>query len=168
LEPQIIWSPWRSEYIKSFTKPHRERICLFCTLPKKEDKEGYIIYRGKRAYVVLNAFPYNSGHLMIVPYRHVSSLEYLDDDELFELVKLVKKSIAVLKEALKPDGINVGVNIGRAAGAGIEFHVHIHVVPRWAGDANFMPIIGNAKSLPVTLDETYRLLRTFWYKNKGL
>ncbi len=164
---KVLWSPWRSEYIKSFGKSKKEE-CLFCILPKKNDEEAYIVYRGKYAYVVLNAFPYNSGHLMIVPYRHVRSVIDLRESEIHEIFdELLKKSILALSETLRPDGFNVGINIGRVAGAGIEDHVHVHVVPRWIGDTNFMPVISGTKSLPVALDETYRILRDYWVKNFG-
>ena len=164
---KILWNPWRFEYIKTTTKPRKEEECILCELPRRGDREALILYRGKYAYVTLNAYPYNSGHLMIVPYRHVPSIEELNDEELLELLKLVVKSMKVLRNSFSPDGFNIGVNIGRAAGAGIEDHVHIHVVPRWVGDSNFMAIIASTKNLPISLDETYELLRSTWEKIFG-
>jgi len=159
---RILWNPWRFEYIKSTLKPRDG--CVFCRLLSRSDEESYILYRGKYSYIVLNAYPYNSGHLMIVPYKHTANLEDLEKETIDEMIDLLNKSIKVLRESLKPDGFNIGMNLGRAAGAGVEDHVHIHVVPRWVGDTNFMAIIGYAKTLPVSLDETYRLLRDCWRK----
>jgi len=167
---RIIWSPWRYEYIKTFTSSKEYRECILCVLPRKDDEESLIIYRGKYTYVVLNAYPYNSGHLMIVPYRHVKDLNSLSNEELMELMNNLKYSINVLRRALKPDGFNIGINLGRVAGAGIEDHIHIHVVPRWCGDSNFMPVIAGIKSLPIALRETYNLLKKHWVideKNSG-
>ena len=162
---QILWAPWRSKYIKSIsTESKTKNECLFCLLPKRSDEESLIIYRSRNVYVVLNAFPYTSGHIMVVPYRHVNSLEKLTDEELLELMKTVNISIKILREALNPEGFNIGINIGRPAGAGIEDHVHIHVVPRWTGDANFMTTIYNTRVLPVSLKETYNLLKKYFTK----
>ncbi|HDI02041.1 MAG TPA: HIT domain-containing protein, partial [Ignisphaera sp.] len=133
-----------------------------CELPKKPDGESYIVYRGRHVYVVLNAYPYNSGHLMIVPYVHKRSIEELGEDVRRELMEVLVQAVKVLKKTLLPDGINIGINLGRVAGAGIEEHFHIHVVPRWAGDSNFMPVIGGDKSLPISLRETYKLLKNVW------
>ncbi|NPA85679.1 MAG: HIT domain-containing protein [Crenarchaeota archaeon] len=133
--------------------------CVFCELPKMKDEEALIVYRGRHNYVVLNAFPYNTGHVMIVPYRHVSSVTELNDEELLEAMQLLKKVVRALEKAYKPEGINAGWNIGRAAGAGIPGHVHLHVVPRWCGDANFMTVIGGTKVLPEALRDTWRRLK---------
>ncbi len=162
----ILWNPWRYEYIKSTVKREKKK-CILCEIPSRRDDEAYIIHRGKHAFIVLNAYPYNSGHVMIVPYRHVPSLEDLSDEEFLEITILLKKILRTLREAFNPEGFNVGVNIGRAAGAGIEEHVHIHVVPRWIGDSNFMAVIGNTKTLPVSLEETYRILKTKWIQLYG-
>ena len=151
-----LWAPWRIKYIL-VEKP---RGCIFCTKPKENrDRENLILYRGKNAFIIMNAFPYNSGHVMIAPYRHVPSLENLNDEELLELSKLVNLSLKVIRESMKPDGFNIGVNIGRAAGAGIEDHVHVHVVPRWVGDTNFMPVLSDTKVIPEALEETYDRLK---------
>lgn len=153
---KILWNPWRYEYVKKASKNGGE--CLFCELQKKRDDEAYIVYRGKRGFVVLNAYPYNSGHVMIAPYQHVGSLEELDDETLLELGKLVQLTIKALRKAYSPDGFNIGVNIGKAAGAGVPGHVHIHVVPRWVGDTNFMAIIAETKPLPTALKESFDLI----------
>lgn len=164
---RIIWSPWRYEYIRTFASGEGAKECVLCILPRKEDDESLIIYRGRYSYVVLNAYPYNSGHLMIVPYRHVKELNGLSNEELMELMNNLKYSINVLRKALKPDGFNIGINLGRVAGAGIEDHIHIHVVPRWCGDSNFMPVIASTKSLPIALQETYNLLKKYWVINEN-
>ncbi|ADI32580.1 HIT family protein [Staphylothermus hellenicus] len=157
---RILWNPWRYEYIRSTLKPRRK--CVFCELPKKKDEEAYIVYRGKYSYVVLNAYPYNSGHLLIVPYKHTPSIEDLEPEILMEMIELLNKSIKTLRKSFTPDGFNIGLNIGRAAGAGVEEHVHIHVVPRWVGDSNFMAIIASTKTLPISLQKTYRIIRENW------
>jgi ATP adenylyltransferase len=123
------------------------------------DDEALIVYRGRRAYVILNRFPYNSGHLMIAPYRHVPSLEDLDLEEMMEVMILVKVSLRALREAYSPHGFNIGVNIGEAAGAGVAGHVHVHVVPRWVGDTNYMTVTGGVKVIPQLLEDTLRTLR---------
>jgi len=134
--------------------------CIFCEKTReKRDEENLILYRGKDAFIIMNAFPYNNGHLMVAPYRHVPTLENLKNDELLEVFKLVNFSLRILREAMNPDGFNIGVNIGRVAGAGIEEHVHVHIVPRWNGDTNFMPVIANTKVISEGLSETYRNLR---------
>lgn len=161
---RILWSPWRYEYIR---QGGRKNGCLLCRLPSRSDRDAYIVYRGRKCYIVLNAYPYNVGHVMIVPYRHISSITEMDDDEAAEAWKLTSISVKIMLEALKADGVNIGVNIGRAAGAGIEGHVHIHVVPRWVGDTNFLPVTSDTKSLPVALDEMYRILREEYIKRLG-
>uniref|UniRef100_A0A7C4H8Q2 HIT domain-containing protein n=1 Tax=Staphylothermus marinus TaxID=2280 RepID=A0A7C4H8Q2_STAMA len=154
---KILWNPWRFEYVKSTTKS--DSNCIFCKLPNKSDEESYIVYRGKYSYIALNAYPYNSGHLMIIPYKHVACFDNLNNNELFELIVLTKASTILLRETFNPDGFNIGLNIGRAAGAGVADHIHIHVVPRWIGDTNFMAIIASTKTLPVALSETYSILK---------
>ena len=162
---EILWNPWRYEYLK--TAGRKTGKCILCELVKNSDEESYIIYRGRYSYIALNAYPYNTGHLMIIPYKHVPSLENLERDELMELMELIIKSMRVLREAFNPDGFNIGLNIGRAAGAGIDDHVHIHVVPRWIGDTNFLAVIGSTKNLPLMLHETYQLLKNTWIKIYG-
>lgn len=163
---KILWNPWRYEYIKVITGKERGR-CIFCEMPRKGDEEAYIIYRGKYSFIVLNAYPYNSGHVMIAPYRHVNTYEKLNNEEIMEISLLIKRILPVIREVFKPDGFNIGINIGRAAGAGVEGHIHIHVVPRWVGDSNFMSVIGSTKTLPIALEETYRLLKSKWIEKYG-
>lgn len=142
--------------------------CIFCNKIKAEDDAAeHILVRGQRAFVILNRYPYNNGHLMIVPYAHVPSLEDLDGATRLEMMDLVVQSLSALRAAYKPNGFNLGANIGQAAGAGVADHIHIHVVPRWGGDTNYMPIIGNTRVIPELLDETYRRLKEAWVKTQS-
>ena len=151
-----IWAPWRMEYIQ-MEKPEG---CILCDKPAENtDSENLILYRAEKNFVLLNTYPYNPGHLMIAPYRHVPSLEELTDEELSDHIKVVTRSIRVLREVFNPGGFNIGTNIGKAAGAGIDDHVHTHVVPRWPGDNNFMPVLGNVRVVPQALAETYQKLQ---------
>jgi ATP adenylyltransferase len=150
---KVLWAPWRIEYILK-----REEGCFFCEKPKEDrDEENLILCRGRKAFVILNAFPYNNGHLMIATYRHVVNLEDLSDDELGELLKLARESILALKRELRPNGFNLGINLGKAAGVGLE-HFHLHIVPRWRGDTNYMPVLASTKVIPEHLKATYRRL----------
>jgi ATP adenylyltransferase len=150
------WAPWRIQYIR-MTKPGG---CILCDKPKeKRDAENYILFRGEHNFIMLNAFPYNPGHILIAPYRHIASLEDLTESERNEHYKLLSRSIEVLKEQLKPAGFNVGANLGRVAGAGIDDHFHSHVVPRWQGDDNFMPVLADTKVIPQALADTYNDLK---------
>lgn len=133
--------------------------CLFCVKPRLPDEEAHILYRGRWCYVVLNRFPYNNGHLMIAPYAHVPSLEDLDEPTSAEWMALTQISLRVLRQAYNPQGFNVGLNIGTVAGAGVAGHVHLHVVPRWGGDTNYMSVVGQTRTIPEWLEETYRRLR---------
>jgi ATP adenylyltransferase len=156
-----MWSPWRMSYV-SAEKEHgfEGPSCVFCSLPAQDDDERtYILYRGARAFVIMNLYPYNNGHLMVVPYAHVDSISALDAETLTEMMGLAQRSQAVLTEAMRPQGFNLGMNQGRAAGAGIADHVHMHLLPRWIGDTNFMPALGDVRVMPQHLDETYQLLR---------
>jgi ATP adenylyltransferase len=151
-----IWTPWRMEYVKG---SDRYEGCIFCDLPAAADDEGSLILaRGKVAFVIMNKFPYNSGHLMVAPFRHVASYEHLDEPEHAEVSRLVARCMAALRATLSPHGFNIGVNEGTAAGAGIEGHVHCHIVPRWGGDTNFMTTVGEVKVLPEALSVTYAKL----------
>ena len=146
-----LWTPWRMEYILS----KKSGQCIFCDmLEAGDDRSCYILHRGQRAFVVLNRYPYNNGHLMVVPYEHVASLEDLDEKTLSELMQLVNKGMAALRETMNPHGFNIGANLGKAAGAGVDDHVHIHVVPRWEGDTNFMTILAGIRMVPEMLDQT--------------
>jgi len=139
-----------------------EAGCPFCRIPGLPDDEGLIVARGSAAYVVLNLFPYNPGHVMVVPYRHVALYEDLEPAETTELGQLTQRTVRVLRAASRPHGLNIGMNQGAVAGAGIAEHLHQHVVPRWGGDANFMPVIGQTKVLPQLLADTRRLLAETW------
>ena len=149
-----LWSPWRMKYIEN----HEKKVgCVFCNALASEDgPDNLIVFRGKLAFVILNRFPYTTGHLMVVPYSHKPSLGLLDQPERAELIELVSHATAVLDRAYQPDGFNIGVNIGAAAGAGVADHVHMHVVPRWMGDANFMSTLGDTRVLPEMLADTYQ------------
>lgn len=150
-----LWAPWRMEYILG----EKAGECLFCVKAKEsKDRENYIVYRGQRGFIILNIYPYNNGHLMIAPYRHAASLEDLDEETLTELMLLLNKSLRLLRQVMDPQGFNIGINLGKAAGAGIAEHVHIHVVPRWEGDTNFMPVFAETKVIPELLDQTYEKL----------
>ncbi len=158
-----LWAPWRMAYIDgsgSGTGDNtRQKGCIFCDKPAEaKDGENLIVHRGRTNFVILNAFPYNNGHLMVVPYRHESTLAGLTRDEMDEVGLLLQRSETVLREAYRLEGINVGVNLGAAAGAGIEEHVHVHVVPRWNGDTNFMPVLSDTKVIVQSLDALYDLL----------
>ncbi len=151
-----IWSPWRMEYIR-MEKP---KGCILCEKPKEEeDESNYILHRGGNNFIILNSFPYNPGHLMVAPYRHVPDFEQLSDEELWEHFDLVRRSTSMLKRILNPKGFNIGINIGKVAGAGIEDHFHTHIVPRWEGDTNFMPVISNTRVVPEALASTYKKLK---------
>ncbi len=150
-----IWAPWRKQYIEQGSP----QGCIFCDkVGKGDDKKNHVVKRGEKCFCVLNRFPYNGGHLMIAPYRHVGDLKNLSVDELTELMVMVRDSIALLKDKLGTDGFNVGMNLGRVAGAGVEDHVHIHIVPRWNGDTNFMPVIADTKVIPQALDDMHKIL----------
>ena len=152
-----LWSPWRMQYVSAADE---QTGCIFCAaLEGKEDELTHVLHRGEDAFVLLNAFPYNTGHLMIAPTRHAADLSELEVGERTALFELVTHSTEIVKGALKPEGFNVGINLGRAAGAGIPDHVHVHVVPRWAGDTNFMTTAATTKVLPEMLADTAAKLR---------
>jgi len=155
-EFSILHAPWRIKYI---AMPKTDE-CIFCTKPREwKDEDNYIVHRGSKCFIILNMFPYNTGHVMIAPYRHTSSLEDLTDDESLDLMKLTSLALKILRKAYAPDGFNIGANIGDAAGAGIVGHVHLHVVPRWIGDTNFMVVISNTKVIPEMLKSTFEKLK---------
>ncbi|MBM5805815.1 MAG: HIT domain-containing protein [Candidatus Verstraetearchaeota archaeon] len=152
---KTLWAPWRLAFITE----ERSGECIFCKKPaENDDKKNYIYERRNLVFGLLNRFPYNSGHLMIAPYRHIISFEELRDEEWTAMLKLLQDTTAVLNKLMRPEGFNVGFNIGRASGAGFE-HLHLHVVPRWSGDTNFMPVLSDTKVLPEHLDETFRRIR---------
>jgi ATP adenylyltransferase len=154
-----LWAPWRLEYIQGADE---EQGCVFCRARDGEDEAGLVVHRGKRAFVVLNKYPYASGHLMVAPNRHESEFGDLDADEALELHRLGAAGLAALAETMHPQGFNLGWNLGRIAGAGVVDHVHLHVVPRWAGDTNFMPVLADVKVLPEHLAESRRKLADSW------
>jgi len=150
-----MWAPWRIQYIQQ-EKPEG---CVLCEKPEeKEDAANYILYRGKNNFVIMNSYPYNPGHLMVAPYRHTAKLEELAREELHEHYEIVSWCVLVLRQAFNPAGFNIGMNIGRIAGAGIDTHIHTHIVPRWQGDTNFMPVIADVRVMPEALAETYKKL----------
>jgi ATP adenylyltransferase len=166
-----LWAPWRMEYILD-EKKHDS--CLFCDVSretgskknKRRDKKNLVLYRGQHCFVMMNRFPYNSGHLMVVPYFHTPTFDGLTDDALFDLIKTVRDSVEILKKVLSPDGFNMGLNFGKVAGAGMESHMHLHVVPRWTGDTDSMPIIAETRVMPEHLKKTYEKLDKFFVKLK--
>jgi ATP adenylyltransferase len=164
-----LWSPWRLDYI---TGPKDKSYCVFCrhaeeTRANPDNADSLVLATGAHAYVVLNRYPYNNGHLMVVPYQHTSTLTDLGPDELSELMLFTQRSEQVLRDAYPPEGINIGVNLGRAAGAGIEEHLHVHLVPRWNGDTNFMTVVGETRVLPEDLPSTARRLRPIFAKRSA-
>ena len=151
-----LWAPWRIGYVSATKKP---KGCLLCTLSKsRQDGKNLVFLRTKRSFAVLNLFPYNNGHVMIVPQRHVKALNLLDTQELLDLLECLKQSQAKLAKVLKPQGFNIGINEGAVAGAGIENHLHIHIVPRWKGDVNFMPVLSSTKIISQSLKALYQSL----------
>ena len=151
-----IWAPWRIKYIQ-MEKPEG---CILCEKPKENnDALNYILYRGDKNFVIMNSYPYNPGHLMIAPYRHIANLEELTDEELLEHFQIIGRATKLLKRVFNPDGFNIGINIGKVAGAGIAEHIHSHIVPRWQGDTNFMPVLSNVRVVPEALAETYKKLK---------
>ncbi|MFN3550232.1 MAG: HIT family protein [Endomicrobiia bacterium] len=152
---EILFAPWRINFVKQCKK----KGCIFCDkIKSKDDKKNYVLYRGKYSFVILNLYPYTNGHLMVAPYKHIDDLNDLSSEELYELFDLVRKMVKILKTTHNIDGCNIGINLGKAAGAGVEKHLHIHIVPRWFGDTNFLPIIGKTKVIPESLDNTYDFL----------
>jgi ATP adenylyltransferase len=154
-----LWAPWRLEYVQAADE---QPGCVFCLARDGDDEERLVVGRGERAFAVLNKFPYASGHLMVAPDRHVGNFGELDVDEVVEIHRLATSGLDALRETFGPDGYNLGWNLGRVAGAGVVEHVHLHVVPRWAGDTNFMPVLADVKVLPEHLAETRRKLAAAW------
>ena len=165
--PERLWSPWRMDYIRR--GDDGDRGCIFCDLPAAdaaEDEANHLLARGEVSFVLLNAFPYNPGHLMAAPYRHVGDYEELTAAELAEMTAFTGRAIRAMREESSPHGFNLGMNLGQVAGAGIADHLHLHLVPRWGGDTNFMPVVGQTRVLPELLNETYRRLRP-WLAQPG-
>jgi len=156
-----LWTPWRYAYITGAAKiDGKSGQCIFCELPKLPDAEAKIVLRGQHCFVILNSFPYTSGHIMVVPFAHLDELQKLPEPAAREMMSLSQQAERILREVYSPDGINLGMNIGRAAGAGVAGHIHMHVLPRWVGDTNFMTVTGETRVLPEALEETYEKLRT--------
>jgi ATP adenylyltransferase len=158
-----LWAPWRMDFILQKDKPAPKSGlipgCIFCSKPEaQEDRKNHILYRGAHVFVMLNIYPYNNGHLLISPYLHTGDLSKLDRTILTDLMATVQKSVAALEAAVSPEGFNIGINLGKAAGAGIEDHLHIHIVPRWAGDTNYMPVLAETRVIPEHLNATYDTL----------
>lgn len=161
---ETMWAPWRSEYINKNNDPDKPKnICVFCdALTTTDDRERHIIYRGEYAFVILNKFPYNNGHMLVMPKRHISRPDMMTDAERYEMMNLIVKAQTVLSQVYNPHGVNIGANIGEAAGAGIAQHMHFHVLPRWNADANFMTTVANTRVIPESLDETWEKIRHAW------
>ena len=155
----VLWAPWRMEYVLENDKPDE---CIFC-VGRDEDvadlERRLILYTGELSMVIMNRYPYNNGHLLVAPMKHTGELDELDQEGMKDLMSVTRSTISILKEVMKPDGFNVGINLGLVAGAGVEDHLHIHIVPRWNGDTNFMAVLGQTRVMPEHLLETYRKLR---------
>ncbi len=148
-----LWTPWRYAYVSS---ADRATSCIFCDKPREnDDRKNYIVHRGEHCYIILNAFPYTSGHVMVVPYAHLDQLDKLPREAAHEMMDLSQRMESVLRKAYNAEGVNLGMNIGKCAGAGVAGHVHMHVLPRWTADANFMTVVGETRVLPETLEQTY-------------
>ena len=157
-EHKILWAPWRIEYIENCHQ--NTGGCIFCEKPaENNDKENLILHRASDTFIIMNRYPYNNGHLMIVPFRHTFELKSLSENERMEMFQLLELSQRVLTDVMKPQGFNIGMNLGQIAGAGIADHLHFHIVPRWGGDTNFMPVIGNTKVISEALEETWKKLK---------
>ncbi|UCH01269.1 MAG: HIT domain-containing protein [Deltaproteobacteria bacterium] len=157
---KVLWAPWRMEYVSS---GKGEGECIFCPDgDRSQDERRLILFIGNRSIVLMNRFPYINGHLLVAPLRHVSTLDALLPEEKLDLITMVEKSIGVLKEVMNPEGFNVGLNLGKVAGAGVEEHIHFHVVPRWSGDTNYMTVFGEVRVIPEHIQATYRKLSPFF------
>jgi ATP adenylyltransferase len=156
---EVVWAPWRMAYIMG----EKAAGCIFCDKPRQQrDAENHILWHGHTSFVMLNRYPYNNGHLMIIPQAHVASLTQLTPPQRHELFELTTICEDILQRALRPSGFNIGLNLGAAAGAGIAEHLHVHVVPRWAGDTNYMTVVGDIRVIPQHLDETYQILAAYF------
>jgi len=151
-----LWTPWRYAYV---TGAEKTVECVFCEAPKESDEKAYIVHRGSHCYIILNAYPYTNGHVMVVPYAHLDELQKLPTDAAGEMMALTQEMEKVLRSLYHPDGINLGMNIGKAAGAGVAGHIHMHVLPRWVADANFLSVVGETRVLPEALEVTWQRIR---------
>lgn len=160
-----LWTPWRSTYMKA---PKEANACIFCeAVASDRDRENLVVYRARHSFVILNRYPYTSGHLMIAPYAHVHRLNAASEEAVDEIARLTRRAERILEEAYNPEGINLGMNLGRAAGAGIAEHIHMHMLPRWNGDSNFMTSVAHTRIIPESLDETYSKLRAGFHQQKN-
>jgi ATP adenylyltransferase len=158
---ETLWAPWRMVYVENAWPSG----CILCEAPAtQQDEKHLILYRGKFVFIQMNLYPYNPGHMMVAPYRHLGNLQALSAEERIELIQEAARSTSLLSETMNPDGFNLGMNQGKAAGAGVEHHLHLHIVPRWNGDTNFMPIVAHTKVIPEELAVTYRKLAPVFYK----
>lgn len=161
MDEQLIWAPWRAAFILS----EKEKGCILCNRFKMKDTvENLIVHRGESSFVILNKFPYNSGHTMVVPNRHIGQIEKLRTEEAAEFFELTRLTVAIMKRCFKPHAFNIGMNLGRLSGAGIPAHLHMHIVPRWTGDSNFMPVLGKTKVVSFPLEPFYEALRKEFQK----
>ncbi|HWR35648.1 MAG TPA: HIT domain-containing protein [Clostridia bacterium] len=151
-----LWTPWRYAYV---TNADNATCCIFCDKLKQDDERNYIVYRGQHCFIMLNAYPYTAGHVMVVPYQHLDELRKLPEPAALEMMTLTQRMEGVLRDLYKPDGLNVGMNIGKAAGAGVAGHIHMHVLPRWTADANFISVVGETRVLPEALEVTFKRIR---------
>ena len=159
--PEVLFAPWRYEYLVA----EKSNGCIFCRAAASDDEEeSLVVYRGRRVFVLLNRYPYTNGHLMVAPYEHTGDLARLDVASANELMQVTQRAVDVLEGAYHPDAFNVGLNLGKAAGAGVPDHLHVHVVPRWTGDTNFMPVVGETKVLPESLEQTYDRLEPVFHR----
>jgi len=158
---EILWSPWRHEYINATVSEKPASACIFCAAQQdpSDDERNFVLHRGENNFVMLNRYPYISGHLMVAPYRHIAHLSTAPKPASDEMMDLVKRCEEVLRAAYKPEGFNLGMNLGRVAGAGVADHIHMHILPRWGGDTNFMSTVSDTRVLPEALEMTYRKLR---------
>jgi ATP adenylyltransferase len=161
---KVMWAPWRMEYILTDQKGGP---CIFCPgEDRDQDEERLILFVGTLSMVMMNRYPYNNGHLLVAPVRHVGTLESLSEDEMLDLLGMVRKSLNALKELMNPEGFNVGLNLGKVAGAGVEEHLHFHIVPRWNGDTNYMTVVGEVRVIPEHIRETYKKLLPYFQVNR--
>lgn len=154
-----LWAPWRLAYLNG---EGREDGCVFCNKPAldpSEDKKSLILHRGEHCFIIMNLYPYNNGHVMVIPYKHTGDFGELNDGEMLEMMQLTQLTLKVFKRVFDPDGFNTGFNLGRAAGGGITDHIHFHVLPRWAGDTNFMPVLGETRIISEHISDTYDKLK---------
>jgi ATP adenylyltransferase len=157
---KVLWSPWRMEYILS----EKSKGCIFCELPREDnDRNNLILYRSLHTFVIMNRYPYNNGHIMVVPYLHADSLDTLQEDSMLDFMRVTQRAVRAIRKAFMPEGFNIGINIGKIAGAGMEEHMHLHMVPRWAGDTSFMTVFDEVRVIPEHIMSTYDKLHAAFH-----